>query len=160
MSLLFSLLPFLITLVNSVWSNQIGVPLFGSMGGFPNSNFPYVDAVFVLSCVPPSHLIHFPYWSCQIDPTPSSIDPTPSPSPIDPTQSLIDPTSVILVYFHRLHCSSDPIPTNSPDLFLIHSKSSWCLSEQLVLCQTCPIDRRQRCTVPRIFIDHGKVIGG
>ena len=78
---------------------------------FPNSDFPYVDAVFVLSCVPSSHLIHFPYWSCQIDPTPSSIDPTPSPSPIDPTQSLIDPTSVILVYFHGLHCSNDPIPT-------------------------------------------------
>ena len=39
------------------------------------------------------------------------IDPTPSSKSIDPTQSLIDPTSVILVYFHRLHCSSDPIPT-------------------------------------------------
>ena len=40
-------------------------------------------------------------------------DPTPSSSPIDPTQSLIDPTSVMLVYFQRLHCSSDPIPTHS-----------------------------------------------
>ena len=39
MSLLFSLLPFLITLVNSVWSNEIGVPLLGSMGGFPQFRF-------------------------------------------------------------------------------------------------------------------------
>ena len=80
---------------------------------FPNSDLPYGDAIFVLSCVPSSCSIHFQYWSCQIDPTPSLIDPTPSPNPIDPTQSLIDPTSVILVYFYRLHCSSDPIPTGT-----------------------------------------------
>ena len=35
----FSLLPFLITLVNSVWSDEIGGPLLGSMGGFPQFRF-------------------------------------------------------------------------------------------------------------------------
>ena len=39
MILPFSLLPFLITLVNSVWSNQIGGPLLGSMSGFPQFRF-------------------------------------------------------------------------------------------------------------------------
>ena len=100
---------------------------------FPNFDLPYVDAIFVLSCVLSSHLIHFPYWSCQIDPTPSLIDPIPSPNPIDPTQSLIDPTSVMLVYLHRSHCSSDPIPTRKrrvsttgPDIdSLMTSRQIW-----------------------------------
>ena len=113
MSLPLSLLPFLITLVNSVWSNEIGGPLFGSMGGIPQFRSFLRGCFLVLSCVPSSHLIHFPYCSCQIDATPSSIDPNPSPSPIDPSQILIDPTSVVLVYFHRLHCLSDLIPTHS-----------------------------------------------
>ena len=39
MGLPLSLLPFFITLVNSVWSDKIGGPLFGSMGGFPPFRF-------------------------------------------------------------------------------------------------------------------------
>ena len=35
MDLPFSLLLLLINFVHSVWSNGIGGPLFGSMGGFP-----------------------------------------------------------------------------------------------------------------------------
>ena len=39
MILPFSLLPFFITLVNSVWSDEIGGPLLGLMGGFPQFGF-------------------------------------------------------------------------------------------------------------------------
>ena len=85
MSLSFSLLPFFITLVNSVWSDKIGGPLLGSMGGFTQFRFT-LRGCYIRSVVRPvTHLINFPYRSCQIDPTPCMIDSTPGPNPIDPT---------------------------------------------------------------------------
>ena len=60
MSLPFSLLPFLITLVNSVGSNEIGGPLFGSMGGFPQFRFSLRGCYFCSVVRPVFPLDSFP----------------------------------------------------------------------------------------------------
>ena len=54
-----------------------------------------------------------------------------------------NPKEIIVNQSNTIQCLSSLLASkgivNSPELFPIHLKSSCCLSEQLVLCQTCPI---------------------